>query len=918
MTGAARLLGVHANTVRAWTDQGRLRCLRINLRGDRRYTPQDLQLFLARAGRAAPGPLRPAPTSDQPARAGGGALSTAPAAVHSGLTAGALRRVAELCATDAEPPELLTGVAAILAQAGYADAALVPAAGGSRPLVGRALTDEGLARRARRNDEILAGRLTRDGVRAFALPLGATPTADVLLLQRVEEAALDPEQEFDLLAAVRAQLSGALAGRRRAQQLLEERRRLTILQAISGEISQQLDLERILRRLLKYSSELFAADHAGVLRRLPTGAFVVDQALNLSLEFRQAIEHAPGLPLTQRAFEEGRIISALNYADDPRGAYLRRALLREGINTVTAAPLVSDGELLGALVLYHDRPHDWPEEDLALLQELARMGAMALNNAHNYGQMATWAAQLQSIQQLGARLTRLNSVHEIGQAIAAELNQLIDYHNVRVYRLEDDEVVPVAWRGEVGVYDGEDGSKLRVQIGQGITGWVARFGVAQYLPDAAADRRTETIPGTEDDMDESLLLAPMLYEDEVIGVIVLAKLGLHQFTSDDLRLLEIYASIAAQAMANADVTEQLRAQSEALERQLQGQRELLRMTESILSTLDAQQLLDEIAVRLGTLLHMDNVAVHLYDADAALVRPIFARGDHSEIYMANPYPADEGVSAYVLRTGEAELVQDVTADPRVVHFNQIGPEPGAVIIAPLRSRGRVTGLITIHRRGHGARFGAEEFELVKLFAGHASVALTNAETHRAVELRAETDPLTGLKNHGTLVSQLTELTAQAEPFSLLMIDLDGFKGYNDARGHEAGNVMLRKLAGALRQACRQSDEVFRYGGDEFAIVLPATSQEGAVNVAHKVRRAVRQANSGRGPELITCSIGVATSPADGADRGSVVLAADRALYAAKRSGGDGVKTSTEGLELVDEFDQQLALGQEQPGSLSAA
>ncbi len=126
---------------------------------------------------------------------------------------------------------------------------------------------------------------------------------------------------------------------------------------------------------------------------------------------------------------------------------------------------------------------------------------------------------------------------------------------------------------------------------------MARHGLAQNVGDAAHDRRAKTIPGTEDDLDESLLLAPMLYEDETIGVIVLAKLGLEQFGADDLRLLEIYASIAAQAMANADATERLHDQSETLARQVHSQRELLRVTESILSTLDTQALLEEIAVK---------------------------------------------------------------------------------------------------------------------------------------------------------------------------------------------------------------------------------------------------------------------------------------------------------------------------------
>ena len=108
--------------------------------------------------------------------------------------------------------------------------------------------------------------------------------------------------------------------------------------------------------------------------------------------------------------------------------------------------------------------------------------------------------------------------------------------------------------GQVGEYVDETAEQLRVEVGEGITGWVAAHGVAQYLPTRATDPRAMTIPGTEDDLDESMLLAPMLYEDQVLGVLVLSKLGLDQFTEDDLRLLEIYASFAAQAMANADAT----------------------------------------------------------------------------------------------------------------------------------------------------------------------------------------------------------------------------------------------------------------------------------------------------------------------------------------------------------------------------
>ena len=181
-------------------------------------------------------------------------------------------------------------------------------------------------------------------------------------------------------------------------------------------------------------------------------------------------------------------------------------------------------------------------------------------------QLAVWGEQLRSIQKLGTRLGRLTTVSEIGQAICTELRQLIDYHNVRVYQVQGEDAIPVAWRGELGEYVGEFGEQLRVRVGQGITGWVAEHGIADYLPNAANDPRVETIPDTEPDLDESMILAPMRFDDRIIGVIVLSKLGLDQFMRDDLRYLEIYASMAAQAMANADTTQLLRAQSELLAR----------------------------------------------------------------------------------------------------------------------------------------------------------------------------------------------------------------------------------------------------------------------------------------------------------------------------------------------------------------
>ncbi|MBX3030329.1 MAG: diguanylate cyclase [Chloroflexi bacterium] len=513
--------------------------------------------------------------------------------------------------------------------------------------------------------------------------------------------------------------------------------------------------------------------------------------------------------------------------------------------------------------------------------------------------VVSWGDQLQSIQKLGYRLATLTSVGEIGQAICTELRQLIDYHNVRVYRVRGDDVAAVAWRGEMGEYGGEDGDQLGVRVGQGITGWVAEHGIAQYLPDAAHDPRAQVMAGTDPDLPESMLLAPMRFDDRVIGVIVLSKLGTHQFSLDDLRYLEIYASMAAQAMANADTTSLLRAQSEVLAHQLEAQRQLLRATESILSTLDPGAVVEQIAAQVGSLVPADTLLLATREPQTRAIRLLFTQGVEAGLLRAEHDPDVRAMADWVERTSQLLCLQASTPPPEGLELTDAW-DHAALVVAPLRGSTGVAGGLCLLRGGPDAEFTDAELELIQLFAGHVAIALRNAGEHQAVEIRAQTDALTGLKNQGTFRERLDAWVRRDTPFALLIIDLDGFKAFNDARGHEAGNALLREIAEAFRATCRETDEVFRYGGDEFAIILPGADTTGAVDVADRVGRAVRAMGVGPdGGDPISCSVGVATFPADAGDRDQLVLAADRACYAAKAAGRGRTATAADGRALAD-------------------
>jgi diguanylate cyclase (GGDEF)-like protein len=182
-------------------------------------------------------------------------------------------------------------------------------------------------------------------------------------------------------------------------------------------------------------------------------------------------------------------------------------------------------------------------------------------------------SHLKMLQSLAGKLNRLNDVREIGTTIANELRALIDYHNCRVSVVEGDDVVPIAFRGDLSAPPSTTMDVLKVKVGEGITGHVVATGEPLLTGDAARCEFGISIKGTTP-IDESLIAVPLHYGSRVIGAIVISKLGFDQFDGDDLRLLEVLAGHAAVALENARLYEAQRREADSAKALLEFAREL--------------------------------------------------------------------------------------------------------------------------------------------------------------------------------------------------------------------------------------------------------------------------------------------------------------------------------------------------------
>lgn len=487
------------------------------------------------------------------------------------------------------------------------------------------------------------------------------------------------------------------------------------------------------------------------------------------------------------------------------------------------------------------------------------------------------SAQLSLLEEVGRQITDSLDEKEILERTIEALVNKFGYIEAYISLLVDQDILEIA--AISGTQDFGDRPGYRQNIGQGIVGHVAKTRKAHIADDVTVDPYYFSAAKRSG----SALGVPMLDKGDLLGVVYVESATKNSLRPDDVQTLQTLANQVATSLQKARLYTRT-------QEHLRVMNTLQSISHAITSCLDVDKILNSVIQLLKDSFGYSYISVYLLEGD---VLCLGAQIGYPENTLVQEMPITAGVIGRTARSTEAQFVPNVDADP---DFIRAAYEVKSEIAIPLLKDEKVLGVINVESKDV-ARLNENDVRLLEALAGAVAIAIDNARLHAEVKQMALTDVVSGLANRRAfeevLQAEMVRASRYNHPISLIILDLDSFKEYNDNWGHPAGDVRLREIADLLRAKVREPDVAARYGGEEFAVILPNTAKSGAIRLAERLRKAAEESsphrNGRQGPIAgYTISLGVATYPDDATSIEELLLAADNAELTAKRLGKNRV------------------------------
>jgi diguanylate cyclase (GGDEF)-like protein len=327
------------------------------------------------------------------------------------------------------------------------------------------------------------------------------------------------------------------------------------------------------------------------------------------------------------------------------------------------------------------------------------------------------------------------------------------------------------------------------------------------------------------------------------------------------------------------------------------------VAKALTSSLNLDSILQTILEKMAAHFHPDNWSLLMVDEPKGELYFAIAVGEAAQTLKNLRLKVGEGIAGWVAQHGEPLIVPDVYTDPRFAkRIDEMTKwQTRSIICLPLKSRQRVLGVIQLINAPI-ERLGESELFFLQALSDYAAIAIDNARAVEKIQELTITDDVTGLYNarhlYKTLEAEVYRSARFGYEFSVIFIDLDHFKLVNDNHGHLAGSKLLTEIGFKIKIHLRLIDYAFRYGGDEFVILLPQTGKEAALVVGKRLQDVFRQSVFLQEENLnLKCraSMGIATYPDDAKSAHEIIRQADEMMYMVKNSTRDNIAVTQMGL-----------------------
>ena len=546
----------------------------------------------------------------------------------------------------------------------------------------------------------------------------------------------------------------------------------------------------------------------------------------------------------------------------------------------------------GGLVLVRNDGIPFTDDDVAQSLLAADQVNLAIERAALEEQVRQRATERQLVSRLTQTIVGMQSLPEVLSEVAAAVRTITGWDACAVAAYARDLETLSIEAVEAGLFQNSGlllvGERLRLADWHSL-----RFALDNCSPYQLSLEHSEALGQYEREYmtrlrANALLAVPIALNAEAVGLVMLFSRSAYILDASDLRAVREIGANAALAIQHNQFATLAR-------RQADEQAAMLRISRAIISTKDMHAVLAEICRASLGFEGIDGCRILLWhkDQDRFEIGAVQTVRDWQMYYqVSDQYPsADWPTSRMAIRDNATRgyLVSDpdVTARERANHdADQIQ----SFHTFPINVGNEVVGVLSLLGRAK-RRFSPDNVRIGQELAYQAAQAIDRARLIGQLQRRAETDGLTGLLNHRAALETLDRELAAArkldEQLSIIVIDLDDFKFFNDTHGHITGDQILVEVATALYETSRSRDYVARYGGDEFLLILPSTSRESAAQVAERIlqRMSTSTLQVGTLDLPIRVSVGVATFPQDARNRQELIAYGDAAMYAAKERGG---------------------------------